>query len=49
VSIDAQGLAAGSYSGNILATPQGGMTISIPVTLTVTQSGSAVSPSIGSI
>jgi hypothetical protein len=49
VSVNPQGLAAGSYGGNILATPQGGMTISIPVTLTVTQSGSAVTPSIGSV
>jgi hypothetical protein len=49
VSVNPQGLAAGSYSGNILATPQGGMTMSIPVTLTVTQSSSAVTPSINSV
>jgi hypothetical protein len=50
VSVNPQGLAAGTYSGSILATPSGGIPTSVPVTLTVTQSSAgAVTPVISAV
>jgi hypothetical protein len=50
VSVNPQGLAAGTYSGSILATPSDGTAIGVPVTLTVTSSSTgAASPAIGSV